>query len=86
MSLDKYINVIKDFFVDVLNQQCRVLTLIKCEKHWKAVCEVIVDTQYTTRKGLGDIVEIYEVFLNDNLDIIGYELKFTKPRAALSEH
>lgn len=85
MSLDKYVKAIKEFFVDVINQQCRVLTLVRSEEKWKAICEVLVDPQYTTRKGLGDIVEIYEVYLTDNFEIVGYELKTTKPRASIDE-
>lgn len=85
MLLDKYVKTIKKFFLNVINQQCRVLTLVKSEEKWKAICEVIVDPEYTTRKGLGDIVEIYEVYLTDDFQVIGYELKSTKPRASIDE-
>jgi hypothetical protein len=79
------IDSVNKFFEEVLQEKCRILTVIKDEDKWKVVCEVSVDPEYTTRKGLGDLVEVYNVYLNDNEGILGYEIIATKKRAALSE-
>lgn len=79
------IDSVNKFFEEVLQQRCRVVTVVKDEDKWKVVCEVIVDSEYTTRKGLGDLVEVYNVYLNNNKEILGYEIIETKKRAALSE-
>ena len=84
MSVVSYIDVVKKFFQEMLQQECRIISAVKEEDKWKVVCEVIVDPEYTTRKGLGDIVEIYNVYLNDKREIIGYEIKETKKRASIS--
>lgn len=75
----------KKFFKEMLNEKCRILGVLKEEDRWKAVCEVLVDPEYTTRKGLGDIVEIYNVYLSDNGEIMGYEIISTKKRSSLEE-
>jgi len=85
MSLVSYLDVVKKFFLEMLQQECRIISAVKEEDKWKVICEVIIDPEYTTRKGMGDIVEIYNVYLNDEEEILGYEIKATKKRAAFSE-
>ncbi|MCY6354432.1 hypothetical protein [Clostridium sp. ZS2-4] len=78
-------NEVKRFFNNVIGKECRILTVIKEGEDWRVVCEADLDKDYTVRKGMGEIVEIYEVFVNDNLDILGYELNETKKKAQLYE-
>jgi hypothetical protein len=85
MSVKLISDETKKFFQEVLNEKCRIIGVLKDEDKWKAVCEVLVDTDYTTRKGLGDIVEIYNVYLSNSGEIIGYEITSTKKRSSLEE-
>lgn len=85
MSVISFVDVVKKFFMEMLQQECRIISAVRDEEKWKVICEVIVDPEYTTRKGLGDVVEIYNVYLNDEQEILGYEIIATKKRAALSE-
>lgn len=85
MSVKSISDATMKFFQEVLNEKCRIIGVLKDEDKWKAVCEVLVDTDYTTRKGLGDIVEIYNVYLNNGGEIIGYEITATKKRSSLEE-
>lgn len=75
----------KKFFHDVLNEDCRILSVMKEEDKWKVTCEVTVDPEYTTRKGLGDVVEIYNVYVNDDREIVGYEISSTRRKASLED-
>jgi len=83
MGIANNIRTIKSFFAEIIGEECRVLSLSKIEDGWKSICEVTVDEEYTRRKGLGDIVELYEVMMNENGDIKEYELKTTKRKASL---
>jgi len=84
MGIASYIKSVQQFFDELLHQKCRIITVMNEEDDWKAVCEIIVDTEYTTRKGLGDVVEIYNVHLNSRYEVTGYELVETKKRVTLS--
>ena len=85
MSVKSISDETQKFFQEVLNQKCRVIGVLQDEDKWKAVCEVLVDPEYTTRKGLGDIVEIYNVYLSNTKEIIGYEIVATKKRSSLED-
>ena len=84
MGIASYIQSVEQFFDELLHQKCRIITVMNEEDDWKAVCESLVDTEYTTRKGLGDVVEIYNVHLNSRYEVLGYELVETKKRVTLS--
>jgi hypothetical protein len=83
MSISELTKSVRDFFSQVLKQNCRVLSVMPYENSWKATCELTVDPDYTTRKGMGDIVEVYEVFIDDHLNVSGFTLKETKRKATL---
>jgi hypothetical protein len=85
MSIQDLTKKVSIFFAEVLKQKCRVLSVNYDKTQWKAICEVIVDPEYTTRKGLGDIVELYEVSLDDDLEVTGFTLKGTKRRATIDD-
>lgn len=85
MFIQELTKKVNQFFSEILGQKCRVLAMMKDNDQWKATCEVSVDTEYTSRKGLGDLVEIYEVYLDDKLDVTSFKLKQTKRRADIDE-
>ncbi len=83
MNISEVVDSVTLFFKDVMKQKCRVLTVTPGDKSWKALCEVNVDPDYTTRRGLGDIVELYEVEVNSAKEVISFSLKETKRKASL---
>lgn len=83
MNIAEVVVKVSQFFKEVMKQKCRVLSIVPKDKDWKVTCEVDVDTDYTTKRGLGDIVEIYEVELSSSLEIISFNLKETKRKVAI---
>lgn len=83
MNISEIVDKVTLFFKEVMKQKCRVLSITPKEKDWKVLCEVNIDPDYTTKRGLGDIVELYEVEINSSLEIVGFSLKETKRKVAL---
>lgn len=81
MLMVSIINSVNKFFEEVLDEKCRILGVVKDGENWKSTCEVQIDPEYTTRKGIGDMVEIYNVYLDDKQEIVGYEVISTQKRA-----
>lgn len=77
------IRIVSQFFEDVIGNKCRVLSVLPGEKECKVICEAEVDTNYTTRRGLGDIVEVYEVILDGNRNVTSFKMVERKRKAAL---
>lgn len=85
MNTTKLSDIVKEFFEKVLIQKCRILSIIPKEDQYEVICEVTIDPAYTTIRGLGDIVEIYQVNINSSMEIAGFSLKETKRKAALDQ-
>lgn len=85
MKLSELADSVKSFFENVMKQKCRILSIIPKENKWDVICEVSIDSDYTTRRGMGDIVEIYEVQINNSKEILGFALKETKRKVALDK-
>ena len=83
MNISKVAESINSFFTKMLNHRCRILSIMPRENGWEALCEMDIDPDYTTRRGLSDIVEIYEVLVSRELEIEGFTLKETKRKAAM---
>jgi len=83
MKISELANSAIDFFEKVIKQNCRVLSIMPKDNEWVAVCEVCIDPDYTVKRGMSDVVEVYEVHINDALEIVGFSLKETKRKAAL---
>ena len=83
MNISALAERVTEFFERVLRQKCRILTVMPGENDWDVICEVIVDPDYTVKRGMGDIVEIYEVHVSGAMEILGFALKQTKRKAAL---
>ncbi|OGO93636.1 MAG: hypothetical protein A2Y17_00825 [Clostridiales bacterium GWF2_38_85] len=83
MKISELTNSINIFFEKDMKQKCRILSIMPDDKNWIVTCEVMVDPDYTVRKGIGDIVEIYEVYLNCDMAVTGFKLKETKRKATV---
>jgi hypothetical protein len=85
MNISKVAECISNFFAKMLNHRCRILSIMPKENGWEAMCEMDIDPDYTTRRGLSDIVEVYDVFVSKELEVEGFVLKETKRKAALDK-
>ncbi|GEM_PF-1601649 len=83
MKISEISDSVNRFFKETLNQKCRILSVTPNDKEWEVRCEVNIDPNYTAIRGIGDIVEIYDVILNSTMEIISFTLKETKRKAAL---
>ena len=83
MNISKVADSIILFFDKSLNRKCRILSVMPKENGWEALCETDIDPDYTTRRGLSDVVEIYEVLVSSGLEIEGFKLQETKRKASL---
>ena len=85
MDITKLADSVIQFFAKTMKQRCRILSILPGENEWISACEVDVDSDYTTKRGMGDIVEIYEIHINGNMEVVSFTLKETKRKAALDK-
>jgi len=71
------------FFETVLEKTGRVIEVNKTGDDWLVVVEAVEESDYMRRFGRGDMLGIYEVKLDSNLNVISYTRKELRERSAL---
>lgn len=71
------------FFETVLEKTGRVIEVNKTSDDWLVVVEAVEESDYMRRFGRGEILGIYEVKIDSNLDVISYTRKELKERSSL---
>ena len=65
--------VIKNFTDQLLNNPTRIVGMNKLDKGWKVTVEVLEDTEYARRYAQNEVIGIYTIKLDNDLEIISYE-------------
>jgi hypothetical protein len=73
MDIKQLVNDVKTFFQSVLQKEANVIGVKRRENGWIVQVETIEDSDYQRRRALDDVVGIYEVEVNVNLEILGYK-------------
>jgi len=73
VDIQQLVNDVKSFFQVVLEKEANVIGVKRRENGWIVQVETIEDSDYQRRRALDDVVGIYEVEVDANLDILGYK-------------
>ena len=72
------------FFEEVLDKSGRVIAVESdAEGGWRVLVETVEESEYMRRLGKSDMLGLYEVHLDTNLEIVSYNRKGLKERTAL---
>lgn len=74
---------VKAFFEEVLGKTARVIALDSDPQGWRVVVEAVEDSDYLRRLGRSDLLGIYEVHVNHELEVVSYTRKGLRDRTAL---
>ena len=71
------------FFESVLGKTPRVIALESDPQGWRALAEVVEDSDYLRRLGRSDMMGVYEVHVDHDLEVVSYSRKGLRERTAL---
>lgn len=82
MQIHKVNRAVLDFLTEMFDGQTRILGIAKLsDTQWKATCEVFEESAFIKSIGLKTNVmdrHIYELLLNDSLEVISYTRQHTE--------
>lgn len=83
MSVQKIVNEVKHFFKDVVGKEAHVIGVERRENGWLVQVETIEDSEYMRARALDDILGLYRVEVDNNMEIISYERIALRERAEI---
>jgi predicted class III extradiol MEMO1 family dioxygenase len=72
MKIEEIYMTIMDFFQSFLNKDGEIVKISSNDEHWIAHVEIIEDTEYTRKHAKRDLKAIYEVTIDNNMEICSY--------------
>jgi hypothetical protein len=82
MNIQKVIQTVADFFSESLQKPGVVIGVLPEQDGWKVDIEVAEEVEYMRKRARNDLMAIYEVLVNDNLEITGFERKTLRERSS----
>jgi len=79
----KIINIVKDFFSEVLKKPGDVIAVYpQPDEGWKVHIEVPEDSEYMRKRARDDLMALYEVLVDKEFQILGFERLSLRERNA----
>ena len=73
MRISAVVTTVNNFFADELKRPGEVIGVTKTENGWKVLIEVIEEDEYMRVRAKDDLLATYEVELDDNLEVLGFQ-------------
>lgn len=73
MSIQQLVVVVKQFFQEVIGREGHIIGANHTEEGWIVQVETVEDSDYMRKRALDDVMGLYEVKLNDQFEILGYQ-------------
>lgn len=75
MKIEKVYLAVSDFFRSFLNKEGEIIDVTKEKEQWNVIVEVLEDTEYTRAHAKRDLKGIYEIKIDENLEIFSFGKK-----------
>lgn len=75
MKIEKVYLAISDFFQSFLDKEGEIIEISREKDQWNAIVEVLEDTNYTRAHAKRDLKGIYQIKMDDNLEIFSFGKK-----------
>ncbi|ACA60002.1 gas vesicle protein GvpO [Candidatus Desulforudis audaxviator] len=72
MDVENVINIVKDFFANVLKKPGDIIGACLNNGSWTVQIEVTEEDEYQRRHGRNELLGVYQVKLNENQEIVCY--------------
>lgn len=81
--MERIILKVSTFFKDIYQRDARVIGIVNEGEMWRVKVQIIEEDEYMARRAKKDLLGIYEVLLDQTLEIVGYELVTMKERGTM---
>lgn len=82
MKIAELVGAVEDFFRDVLKKPGVVVGVLNDQDVWKVQIEVAEEVEYMRKRAKDDLLAVYEVTVDRQMEILSFERKFLRERAS----
>lgn len=83
MGINKIIEKLRTFCLDVLDKEIEVISVIPTEDGWDVEFELIAEDEYMKKRAKNELIAKYEAKIDKKLNITSYTRKELRERGSL---
>ncbi|SFQ98597.1 gas vesicle protein GvpO [Desulfoscipio geothermicus] len=80
MNIIEVVSTVEKFFSDVLKRPGVIVGILRDQDLWKVQIEVAEEVEYMRKRAQDDLLAMYEVTVNNDLEILAFERKYLRER------
>jgi hypothetical protein len=83
LKIVEVVTTVEKFFSNVLKRPGVVVGVLREEDLWKVQIEVAEEVEYMRQRARDDLLAMYEVAVNNDLQILSFERKYLRERDSI---
>jgi hypothetical protein len=83
--MKKVIDAAKIFFEELYENTSTVVGVSRCEEGWELMVEVLTDDDYTKKRAKNDLISVFKVYMDTDLQVISYSREEIRERGKVLE-
>lgn len=84
MVIKKVITTVLKFFSEVLDKPGKIIGVIKKSDGWEVKIEVPEEVEYMRKRAQDDLMAIYEVIVDHNVEVVSFDRVALRERDSLT--
>ncbi len=85
MYMKEITQIVKDFLFEVFGKDAEVIAVIPNEGGWQVTAELLMDEDYTIKRGRSDLLYVFDVILDESCNVMSYNRTGIRERGKLLE-
>jgi hypothetical protein len=69
----------------MFGKEADIITVLPVDKGWQVTAEMVMDEEYTMKRGRSDLLYVFEVLADSNLNILSYQRVRIRERGKIDD-
>ena len=85
MNIKNLSQVVKNFLFELFGKESDIVAVIPIEKGWQVTAEILMDEEYTMKRGRSDLLHVYEIIVDPGQNVVSYVRTRVRERGKIDE-
>ena len=85
MTIKNLTQTVRNFLFELFGKEADIIAAIPVERGWQVTAEVLMDEEYTMKRGRCDLLHVFEIIVDPNQNVLSYTRVRVRERGKIDE-
>lgn len=85
MNVKNLTQSVKNFMFELFGKDADIVAVVPADKGWQVTVEMLSDEEYTMKRGRNDLLYVFELTVDSNLNVLSYTRTRIRERGKIDE-